>query len=78
MRQFLVIAVLLAAGLLPAAAQDAPPAGGSGNKSPEAFTGYYNITDLGLLIGSPRSANPAPFSFMTINGWHFTKQFAAG
>lgn len=42
------------------------------------FNGYFNITDLGLLIGSPENAHPAPFSFMTVNGFHLTKQLSAG
>ena len=43
-----------------------------------AFTGYFNITDMGLLIGSPENQHPAPFSFMTINGYHLTPQFSTG
>jgi len=29
------------------------------------------------LIGSPQNQNPAPFSFLSFNGIHLTKQFAA-
>jgi hypothetical protein len=47
-------------------------------KGGKAFKGYFNITDMGLLIGSPSSRHPAPFAFMTTNGWHITKQFSAG
>ena len=43
-----------------------------------AFTGYYNITDMGLLIGAPSNSYGAPFSLMTINGIHFTDQFSGG
>jgi hypothetical protein len=43
---------------------------------PKAFRGYFNITDIGLLIGSPQNQNPAPFSFMTFNGAHITEQLA--
>ncbi len=43
-----------------------------------SFTGYFNITDVGLLIGSPENAHVAPFSFMTINGWHLSEQLSAG
>jgi len=42
------------------------------------FNGYFNITDIGLLIGSPENSHAAPFSFLTINGFHLTNQFSAG
>jgi len=44
---------------------------------PKAFRGYFNITDIGLLIGSPQNQNPAPFSFMTFNGAHLSDQLSA-
>ena len=40
------------------------------------FRGYFNITDIGVLIGSPQNSNPAPFSFLTFNGVHITEQFS--
>ncbi len=43
-----------------------------------AFTGYFNITDIGLMIGSTSNAHVAPFSFLTTNGYHFTEQLSAG
>jgi hypothetical protein len=43
-----------------------------------SFKGYFNVTDVGLLIGSPHNSHPAPFSFTTINGWHLTEQLSAG
>jgi hypothetical protein len=43
-----------------------------------AFTGYFNITDVGILIGSPHNSHPAPFTFQTINGWHVNEQLSAG
>jgi hypothetical protein len=43
-----------------------------------AFTGYYNVTDLGFLIGSTSNINRAPFSFLTVNGFQFTENFGAG
>ncbi len=43
---------------------------------PKGFTGYFNITDIGLLIGSPQNQNPATFSFMTFNGVNVTEQFS--
>ena len=48
------------------------------DQSPQTFTGYFNITDMGMIIGSPNNSRVAPFSFMTINGMHFTEQFSAG
>ncbi len=41
------------------------------------YLGYFNVTDIGLLIGSPQDQNPAPFSFMTYNGINFTEQISA-
>lgn len=41
---------------------------------PKSFTGYFNVTDIGMLIGSPDNQRPAPFSFMTYNGVHATEQ----
>lgn len=48
------------------------------NKSTNAFTGYFNITDMGLIIGSTDNSNVAPFTFLTTNGYHFTEQFSGG
>jgi len=42
------------------------------------FNGYFNITDIGLLIGSPENSHAAPFSFLIINGFHLTNQFSTG
>ena len=47
-------------------------------KSGKAFKGYFNITDMGLLIGSTQNRHPAPFSFMTTNGYHITKKLSLG
>ena len=44
------------------------------DKYPKSFTGYFNITDIGVLIGSPDNQRPAPFSFMTFNGVQATEQ----
>ncbi len=43
-----------------------------------AFTGYYNITDMGFLIGSPDNSRVAPFSILVVNGVHITKQLGVG
>lgn len=47
-------------------------------ETPNTFTGYFNLTDVGFLIGSPDNARIAPFSFMTVNGAHLTEQFSLG
>ena len=47
-------------------------------KSNYAFKGYYNVTDLGFLIGSTNNVNVAPFSILTVNGFQFTENFGAG
>ncbi len=52
---------------------DAVPAA---EKVSYGFTGYFNVTDIGLLIGSPENAHPAPFSFITFNGVHLTEQLS--
>jgi fructose-specific phosphotransferase system IIC component len=46
--------------------------------STNTFTGYFNITDVGVLIGSSDNSRVAPFSFMTINGMHMTEQLSLG
>ncbi len=50
----------------------------SPEKKGQAFTGYFNVTDMGLLIGSTQNSHPAPFSFMTTNGYHITDQLSLG
>ncbi len=47
------------------------------DKAQFGLKGYFNITDIGLLIGSPQNERPAPFSFLTFNGIHITEQFSA-
>ena len=52
----------------------APPT----EKGGQAFKGYFNITDMGLLVGSTQNRHPAPFSFMTTNGYHISEQISLG
>ena len=55
------------------------------NKIPEdekknnySIKGYYNVTDMGFLIGSTYNMNVAPFSLLTVNGYQFTENFGLG
>jgi len=48
------------------------------DRSGSAFKGYFNITDMGLLVGSTQNRHPAPFSFMTTNGYHISEQLSLG
>jgi hypothetical protein len=48
------------------------------DKGGQAFKGYFNITDMGLLIGSTQNRHPAPYSFMTTNGYHISEQLSLG
>jgi hypothetical protein len=78
--------MILAASIMMAAAQVPPPGGppapaaqvSQADDGLHTFKGYFNITDMGLLIGAPGNSNTAPFSFQTINGWHISEQFSTG
>ena len=73
-KKIIFITVCLAmTGLVSLQAQHEPV-----NEESRTFTGYFNMTDLGMMIGSPNNQRPAPFSFMTVNGYHFTKQLSVG
>ncbi len=48
------------------------------DQSEYSHKGYYNSTNFGLLVGSSKNENKAPFSFMMINGYGITDQFAVG
>ena len=48
------------------------------NETQTSFHGFYNTTDLGLLVGSSKNNLRAPFSFMTVAGYHITQKFAVG
>lgn len=41
-------------------------------------TGYYNLTEFGVLAGSTNNAKSAPFTLMNVNNWQFANGFAAG
>lgn len=76
MKKTLTITLLFLAGCAFSFGQtlNAPAPGNSG----KAFKGYFNITDMGLLIGSTQNRHPAPFSFMTTNGYHIAEQLSLG
>jgi len=73
-KAFFLSFLFLASQLLAGGQTTAPPA----EKAGKAFTGYFNITDMGLLIGSPQNRRPAPFSFITTNGYHLSEQLSFG
>jgi hypothetical protein len=77
MKKRLQLAVMVLFGLLISTvnfAQDAKPAKSDLN----ILTGFYNNTDVGLLAGSSKNNLKAPFSFMSVTGYHITEQFAVG
>ena len=81
MRKYLCVSVLVIisfAGLQNVSGQAASvEAPAQKEEIVHSFIGYFNITDIGLLIGSPQNQNPAAFSFMTFNGAHITEQLSA-
>ncbi|MFC2117900.1 hypothetical protein ACFLSY_04580 [Bacteroidota bacterium] len=51
------------------------------NKNKGTFiqkTGYYNLTDMGVLIGTGNNEKTAPFSINMINAYRFSPHFSAG
>lgn len=41
-------------------------------------SGYFNLTDMGLLIGTGNNDKSAPFSINMINGYRYNKNFSVG
>lgn len=77
MKKILALTILALAGCAFSFAQTPtplPPAAQGG----QAFRGYFNITDMGLLIGSTQNRHPAPYAFMTTNGYHLSEQLSLG
>jgi hypothetical protein len=72
-----ITVIILFAGLTAVSGQPSTPAPVA-EKAGKAFTGYFNITDMGLLVGSTQNRHPAPFTFMTTNGIHITEQLSLG
>jgi hypothetical protein len=69
--------IILFAGLISASGQTNTLAP-TPEKGGKAFNGYFNITDMGLLVGSTQNSHPAPFTFMTTNGYHISEQLSLG
>lgn len=41
-------------------------------------TGYYNLTEMGVLAGNTNNVKSAPFTLMNVNNWQFDNGIAAG
>jgi hypothetical protein len=41
-------------------------------------TGYFNLTELGVLVGNANSLNKAPLTVMNISSWKFPGNFSTG
>ena len=41
-------------------------------------TGYFNLTELGVLAGNYANATKAPLSLLNISSWYFEKGFSTG
>ena len=52
------------------------------SKSNSAFsqirTGYFNLTEAGILAGNSNNKYATPFSMMNISGWQFNNRFSVG
>ena len=44
----------------------------------ELKTGYFNLTEIGLLTGNHSNVNKAHITFLNISGWNFRNGLAAG
>ena len=47
-------------------------------KSTPIRTGYFNLTEFGVLAGNSNNSEKAPFTLMNVNNWQFANGFAAG
>lgn len=41
-------------------------------------TGYYNLTEIGVLAGNSNNSEKKPFTMMNVNNWQFANGLAAG
>jgi len=44
----------------------------------QIHTGYFNLTEAGILAGNSNNKYATPFSLMNISGWQFNNQFSVG
>ncbi|HWR99841.1 MAG TPA: hypothetical protein VN249_04450 [Prolixibacteraceae bacterium] len=48
-------------------------------KAPAAIqTGYYNLTEFGVLAGNTNNSKSAPFTIMNVSSWQFDNGFSTG
>lgn len=78
MKKRLGLALLIFCTLLISKADFAQESNNKENNDQILFKGFYNNTDVGLLIGSSKNVLKAPFSFMSVTSYHITEQFSAG
>jgi hypothetical protein len=50
----------------------------TGRTPKQISTGYFNLTEAGILAGNSGNKYSAPFSLMNINGWKFSNGFSVG
>lgn len=84
MRKIILICFIWLAGLSFVSAQNKQETEINSEKTTNSensnysFKGYYNVTDLGFLIGSTNNMNIAPFSILCVNGYQITEKFGLG
>ena len=44
----------------------------------QIHTGYFNLTEMGILVGNSNNKYGSPFSMMNISGWQFKDHFSIG
>jgi hypothetical protein len=44
----------------------------------QIHTGYFNLTEAGVLVGNSNNKYATPFSLMNISGWQFENRFSIG
>lgn len=52
--------------------------GKTSNSLKQIHTGYFNLTEAGILAGKSDNKYPAPFSLINICGWQFKNRFSVG
>ena len=50
----------------------------NGNTFKQIHSGYFNLTEAGILAGNSNNKYESPFSLMNISGWQFKNGFAVG